>query len=174
MHCTPSCCGGCSSPSARGELPLRVSPLDAAVDVGLLLGVDPPRRDPFRQPVGINLAHPAFLQEVGVVVSAQQRLSHESRACPVSRQANTTDPHSRIIATGSRGVCSPSVSTSMARPARVTLPSSWRTVLGKRSSSSRRQLSASSTVLTVSETTRSAAACVSGAIGSAAWRRAVK
>ncbi len=38
MHCTPSCCSGCSSPSARGELPLRVSPLDAAVDVGCCWG----------------------------------------------------------------------------------------------------------------------------------------
>ena len=79
MRCAPSCCGGRSSPSARFELPLRIQSLNAAMDVGLLLGVDPSWRDPFRQPVGIHLAHPAFLQEMRVVVSAEQRLSHESR-----------------------------------------------------------------------------------------------
>ena len=43
------------------------------VDVGLLILVDPPRWDPFRQPLSIDAAAPAFLCEVGVVVSAEQQ-----------------------------------------------------------------------------------------------------
>ena len=45
---------------------------DAGVDVGLLILVDPAGWDPFRKPVDIELAAPAFLQEMGVVVSAEQ------------------------------------------------------------------------------------------------------
>ena len=72
MHCAPSCCGGCSSPSARFELPLRVQSLNAAVDVGLLLGSI--------HRGGIHSGSPSafiwhiqpFLQEMRVVVSAEQ------------------------------------------------------------------------------------------------------
>ncbi len=39
---------------------------------GLLMLVDPSGRDPFGEPVGVDAAGPAFLQEVGVVVSAEQ------------------------------------------------------------------------------------------------------
>jgi len=46
--------------------------LDAGVDVGLLMLVDPAGWDPFGEPVGVDAAGPAFLQEVGVVVSAEQ------------------------------------------------------------------------------------------------------
>jgi hypothetical protein len=46
--------------------------LDAGVDVGLLMLVDPSGWDPFGEPVGVEPAAPAFLQEVGVVVSADQ------------------------------------------------------------------------------------------------------
>jgi len=46
--------------------------LDAGVGVGLLMLVDPAGWDPFGEPVDIELAAPAFLQEMGVVVSAQQ------------------------------------------------------------------------------------------------------
>ena len=49
-----------------------MQPSDAGVDVGLLILVDPPRWDPFRQPLSIDAAAPAFLCEVGVVVSAEQ------------------------------------------------------------------------------------------------------
>ena len=45
---------------------------DAGVDVGLLILVDPSGWDPFGEPVGVDAAGPAFLQEVGVVVSAEQ------------------------------------------------------------------------------------------------------
>jgi len=45
---------------------------DAGVDVGLLILVDPAGWNPFRQPLSIDAAAPAFLQEVGVVVSAEQ------------------------------------------------------------------------------------------------------
>ena len=46
--------------------------MDAGVGVGLLMLVDPAGWDPFGEPVDIELAGPAFLQEVGVVVSAEQ------------------------------------------------------------------------------------------------------
>jgi hypothetical protein len=49
-----------------------MQPSDAGVDVGLLILVDPAGWDPFRQPVGVDAAAPAFLCEVGVVVSAEQ------------------------------------------------------------------------------------------------------
>ena len=45
---------------------------DAGFDVGLLMLVDPAGWDPFGEPVDIELAGPAFLQEMGVVVSAEQ------------------------------------------------------------------------------------------------------
>jgi hypothetical protein len=46
--------------------------LDAGVDVGLLILVDPAGWDPFGEPVSVDAAGPVFLQEVGVVVSAEQ------------------------------------------------------------------------------------------------------
>jgi hypothetical protein len=46
--------------------------LDAGVGVGLLMLVDPAGWDPFGEPVGVDVAGPPFLQEMGVVVSAQQ------------------------------------------------------------------------------------------------------
>jgi len=52
---------------------LGVDSLDAGIDVGLLILVDPAGWDPFGQPVSIHLAGPAFLQEMGVVVSAEQQ-----------------------------------------------------------------------------------------------------
>ena len=57
---------------AAVELALGVEASDAGVDVGSLIVVDPPGRDPFGEPVSIAAAAPAFLQEVGVVVSAEQ------------------------------------------------------------------------------------------------------
>jgi hypothetical protein len=66
-------CGGCSSSAAASQLALGVESLDAGVDVGLLVLVDPAGWDPFGEPVGVDAAGPAFLQEVGVVVSAEQR-----------------------------------------------------------------------------------------------------
>jgi hypothetical protein len=54
------------------ELALVVDAPDAGVDVGLLILVDPPWWYPFGEPVGVDAAGPAFLQEVGVVVSAEQ------------------------------------------------------------------------------------------------------
>jgi hypothetical protein len=53
-------------------LALGVYALDAGVDVGLLMLVDPSGWDPFGEPVGVDAAGPPFLQEVGVVVSAEQ------------------------------------------------------------------------------------------------------
>ena len=53
-------------------LALGVEASDAGVDLGSLLLVDPPGRYPFGQTVGVDAAGPAFLQEVGVVVSAEQ------------------------------------------------------------------------------------------------------
>ena len=73
ISCIESCGRGCSLPSvAAFESPLGVDASDAGVDVGLLILVDPPRWDPFGQPVGVDAAAPAFLCEVGVVVSAEQ------------------------------------------------------------------------------------------------------
>ena len=54
------------------ELALGIEASDAGVDVGLLILVDPSGRDPFGEPVGVDAAGPAFLQEMGVVVSAEQ------------------------------------------------------------------------------------------------------
>ena len=51
---------------------LGVDVLDAGVGVGLLVLVDPAGWDPFGEPVGVDAAGPAFLLEVGVVVSAEQ------------------------------------------------------------------------------------------------------
>ena len=65
------------------ELALGVYSLDAGIDVGLLILVYPAGWDPFGEPVSVDAAAPAFLLEVGVVVSAEQRLSHDSRACLV-------------------------------------------------------------------------------------------
>jgi hypothetical protein len=61
-------------------LALGVEASDAGVDLGSLVLVDPPGRYPFGQTVGVDAAGPAFLQEVGVVVSAELRLSRESAA----------------------------------------------------------------------------------------------
>jgi hypothetical protein len=49
-----------------------MQPSDAGVELGSLIVVDPPGRYPFRQTVGVDPAGPAFLQEVGVVISAEQ------------------------------------------------------------------------------------------------------
>ena len=51
---------------------LGVDALDAGVELGVLILVDPAGWDPFGEPVGVDAAGPAFLQEVGVVVSAEQ------------------------------------------------------------------------------------------------------
>ena len=51
---------------------LRMQPSDAGVHVGSLVVVDPPGWDPFRQTIVVDAAGPAFLEEVGVVVSAEQ------------------------------------------------------------------------------------------------------
>jgi hypothetical protein len=67
----PSRCGVLPSASAV-ELALGVDALDASVDVGLLILVDPAWWNPFGQHVDIDAAAPAFLQEMGVVVSAEQ------------------------------------------------------------------------------------------------------
>ena len=40
--------------------------------MGLLIVVDPAGWDPFGEPVSVDAAGPAFLQEMGVVVSAEQ------------------------------------------------------------------------------------------------------
>ena len=69
----PSRCSGRSSSSVVVvELALVVDALDAGIDVGLLILVDPAWWYPFGEPVGVDAAGPAFLQEVGVVVSAEQ------------------------------------------------------------------------------------------------------
>ena len=69
----PSRCSGRSSSLVVAvELALGMYSLDAGVGVGLLMLVDPSGWDPFGEPVDIELAGPAFLQEVGVVVSAEQ------------------------------------------------------------------------------------------------------
>ncbi|HEX7211616.1 MAG TPA: hypothetical protein VF241_11900, partial [Propionibacteriaceae bacterium] len=68
-----SCCSGLLPSSvAAVELALVVDALDAGVDVGVLILVDPLGWDPFGEPVGVDAAGPAFLQEMGVVVSAEQ------------------------------------------------------------------------------------------------------
>jgi hypothetical protein len=58
---------------AAVELALGVEALDASVDVGLLILVDPAWWYPFGEPLDSDAAAPAFLQEMRVVVSAQQR-----------------------------------------------------------------------------------------------------
>jgi hypothetical protein len=54
------------------ELALGVDAFDPGVDVGLLILVDPPWWDPFGEPVRVDAAGPAFLQEVGVVIPTEQ------------------------------------------------------------------------------------------------------
>jgi hypothetical protein len=71
MH--SSCGVECSSPLAPAVLlALGVEASDACVDLRSLLLVDPPWRYPFRQTMSVHPAGPALLQEVGVVVSAEQ------------------------------------------------------------------------------------------------------
>ena len=61
------------SPSvAAVELALGVQPSDAGIDLRPLILVDPPGRDPFGEPVSIAAAAPALLQEMGVVIPAEQ------------------------------------------------------------------------------------------------------
>jgi len=68
-----SCGVGCSTPAtALGLLALGVHAADPRVDLGLLVFVDPPRRYPFRQIVIVDAAGPAFLQEMRMVISAEQ------------------------------------------------------------------------------------------------------
>jgi hypothetical protein len=62
-----------SSPASSSQLALVVDAFDAIVGVGLLILVDPAGWDPFGEPVDSDAAGPAFLQEMRVVVSAQQR-----------------------------------------------------------------------------------------------------
>jgi hypothetical protein len=45
---------------------------DSGVELGSLFRVDPARRYPFRQTGSVDAAHPASLQEMGVVISAEQ------------------------------------------------------------------------------------------------------
>ena len=54
------------------ESSLGAQASDAGVGVGLLMLVDPAGWDPFGEPVDIDVAGPRLLQEVGVVVSAEQ------------------------------------------------------------------------------------------------------
>jgi hypothetical protein len=61
-----------SSPASSSQLALVADALDAGVDVRLLILVDPPWWYPFGEPVGVDATGPAFLQEMGVVVSAEQ------------------------------------------------------------------------------------------------------
>jgi hypothetical protein len=71
MH--SSCGVEWSSPLAPAVLlALGVKASDAGVDLGSLVLVDPPGGYPFRQTVGVHPAGPAFLQKVGVVISAEQ------------------------------------------------------------------------------------------------------
>jgi hypothetical protein len=52
--------------------------------------VDPAGWDPFGQPVSIHLAGPAFLQEMGVVVSAEQgQIANTSLNVPGAVSAGT-------------------------------------------------------------------------------------
>jgi hypothetical protein len=51
---------------------LGIEASDAGIDVGLLILIDPSGWYPFGEPVSVHPARPAFLQEVGVVVSAEQ------------------------------------------------------------------------------------------------------
>ena len=51
---------------------LGVYSLDAGIDVGLLILVDPSGWDPFGEPVSVDAAAPAFLQEMGVVIPTEQ------------------------------------------------------------------------------------------------------
>ena len=85
----PSCCGVLPSASVA-ELALGVDALDAGVDVGLLILVDPPWWDPFGEPVGVDAAGPAFLQEMGVVVSAQTE--SDCKPCAKRTFAMTSRP----------------------------------------------------------------------------------
>ena len=54
------------------QLALGVETPDAGVGVELLVVVDPAGWDPFGEPVAVDAAAPAFVQEMRVVVSAQQ------------------------------------------------------------------------------------------------------
>jgi hypothetical protein len=71
--CMPSRCGVLPLPSAAPvQLALGVYSSDAGVDVGLLILVDPAWWYPFWESVGVESAGPAFLQEVRVVIPAEQ------------------------------------------------------------------------------------------------------
>ena len=67
-----SCRCGYSASVALVQLALGVEASNASVDVRLLTLVDPAGRDPFGEPVCVEPAGPPFLQEMGVVVSAEQ------------------------------------------------------------------------------------------------------
>src|SRR5688572_27945887 len=54
------------------ELALSSETSDPSIELGLLLRVDPARRYPFRQPVAADATAPAILQEMGVVITAEQ------------------------------------------------------------------------------------------------------
>ena len=78
------------------ELALGVEASDAGVGVGVLILVDPAGWDPFGEPVGVDAAGPAFLQEVGVVVSAEQ-----GQIVKISKAAE--DPIENVVSIAPRG-----------------------------------------------------------------------
>ena len=81
------------SSTSAVELALGVEALDAGVGVGPLLGVDPFWRCPFGLPVRVDAAGPAFLEEVGVVVTAEQgEVAHTALRVPSSTCWPAPDP----------------------------------------------------------------------------------
>jgi hypothetical protein len=63
---------GCSSPSAKFLLGVEAS--DSAVELRALFGIEPARWYPFRQPIVVDPAAPALLQEMGVVSTDQGQI----------------------------------------------------------------------------------------------------
>ena len=74
---------------------MAVDPPDPGVDMGLLILVDPAGWDPFGEPVGVEPAGPAFLQKMGVVVSAEQ-----GQIVKISRPAE--DPIQNVVSVAPR------------------------------------------------------------------------
>ncbi|HJY43818.1 MAG TPA: hypothetical protein VJ301_04300, partial [Propionibacteriaceae bacterium] len=66
--------------------------MDSAVELEALLRVNPPGRYPLRQTIRVDPAAPAFLQEMGVVVTAERaRLEDLARLHRFQAQALPID-----------------------------------------------------------------------------------
>ena len=57
-----------------GRVVVEHAAVGCGVDVGSLILVDPARRHPFGEPVGVDATSPALLPKMGVVIAAEHRV----------------------------------------------------------------------------------------------------